>query len=161
MKYFTIKELCVSGSYPKLVEIPKLGTEVYNNLTKLINTTLDPLREALGKPITVTSGYRPEKLNNAVGGSKTSAHRFGLAADIHTGNNSSDNLKIVSAMLEKGIDFDQIIIEYPTFNISGDITSAKWIHIGLSKTTNRKQVLYYYNKKYYPVKILKNFLFKK
>lgn len=161
MKYFTIKELCVSGSYPKLVEIPKLGTEVYNNLTKLINTTLDPLREALGKPITVTSGYRPEKLNNAVGGSKTSSHRFGLAADIHTGNNSSDNLKIVSAMLEKGIDFDQIIIEYPTFNISGDITSAKWIHIGLSKTTNRKQVLYYYNKKYYPVKILKNFLFKK
>jgi hypothetical protein len=161
MKYFTIKELCVSGSHPSLVEIPKPGTSIYNNLVKLVEKLLDPIREKLNQPITVTSGYRSEKLNNAVGGSKTSAHRLGLAADIHTGNNSSDNLKIVSTILEHNIDFDQIIIEYPTFNTLGNIISAKWIHVGLSKTTNRKQILYYYNKKYYPVKVLKNFLFKK
>lgn len=161
MKYFTIKELCVSGSYPSLVEIPKQGTLIYNNLVKLVDKLLDPIREKLGKPITVTSGYRSEKLNNAVGGSKTSAHKLGLAADIHTGNNSNDNLKIVSTILEHNIDFDQIIIEYPTFNSLGEITAAKWIHVGLSGATNRKQVLYYYNKKYYPVKISKNFLFKK
>lgn len=161
MKYFTIKELCKSNSNPSLVVYPAQGSQIYRNLVRLIETVLDPIREKLGKPITVSSGYRSEKLNNAVGGSKTSAHLLGLAADIHTGNNSSDNLKIVSTILGNNIDFDQIIIEYPTFNTAGDITAAKWIHVGLSKTTNRKQILYYYNKKYYPVKVLKNFLFKK
>lgn len=161
MKYFTIDEMCVSGSYPKLVEIPKAGSEIYCNLVKLIEKLLDPIRSALDQPVTVTSGYRPDKLNNALGGSKTSAHRYGLAADIHTGNNSSDNLKIVSAILQNNLDFDQIIIEYPTFNSAGEITAAKWIHVGLSKIRNRKQILYYHNKKYYSAKVTTNFSYKK
>lgn len=159
MKYFTIKELCVSKSYPDLVSVPSVNTDVYNNLVKLIETLLDPIRQKLGKPITVSSGYRPVKLNNAVGGSKTSAHLTGLAADVHTGNNDSDNLKIVDALLSLNIPFDQVIIEYPKFDSSGRIVSAKWIHIGLSKTTNRKQLLYYHNCKYNVVKKNTNFTY--
>lgn len=142
MKYFTIKELCVSASHPRLVEIPNSWSQEYKNIVRLIDTVLDPLRGKLGKPIRVSSGYRPELLNNAVGGSKTSAHRYGLAADINTGNGSSDNITIVAAMLENNIPYDQIIIEYPTFDKNGNIETARWIHIGLSKTTNRKQLLY-------------------
>lgn len=142
MKYFTIKELCVSSSHPRLVEIPNSWSQEYKNLVRLIDTVLDPLRAKLGKPVRVTSGYRPEMLNNAVGGSKTSAHRYGLAADINTGNNASDNITIVSTILENSIPYDQVIIEYPSFDKDGNIVSARWIHVGLSKTANRKQLLY-------------------
>lgn len=153
MKYFTINELCVSSSHPQYVEVPKIGTPPYNNLVKLVNTLLDPIREKLGKPITPSSGYRNDKLNQAVQGSKTSAHRYGLAADIHTGNNSSDNLLIVDALFKSGVPFDQCIIEYPTFNSKGEIIAAKWIHVGLSQTANRHQLLYTTNSKdYYTVK---------
>jgi uncharacterized protein YcbK (DUF882 family) len=46
-------------------------------LIALIDNVLDPLREAYGKPIIVTSGFRCEELNRLVGGSKTSHHRTG------------------------------------------------------------------------------------
>lgn len=159
MKYFTIKEMCVSGSHPSLVEIPKPGTAEYRNIIRLIETTLDPLRDKLGKPIRVTSGYRPEKLNNAVGGSKTSAHRKGLAADLQTGNAGSDNVKIMEAMLATGKDFDQIIAEYPVFDSTGAVKSAKWIHIGLREGTGRKQLLYYNGSAYKPLKKTINYTF--
>ena len=159
MKYFTIKEMCTSGSHPKLAEIPAAGTPIYNNLVKLINTVLDPIREKLGQPVTVSSGYRPLALNNAVGGSKTSAHLKGLAADIHTGNNTSDNLKIVNVIFNLDLDFDQIIIEYPTFNAKGEIIAAKWIHVGLSSINNRKQLLYYHNNKYSVAKKSTNYIY--
>lgn len=153
MKYFTIKEMSVSGSYPKLVEIPKEGTKEYNHLVYLINNLLDPVREKLGKPIVVTSGYRPPKLNKAVGGSKTSNHLYGCAADIHTGNNSTDNIKIVYAILELGIDYDEVIVEGAEFNKSGELVSAKWIHVATKPTGNRKKFLFTTDfKNYYKLK---------
>ena len=51
---------------------------------KLVEFILDPLREAYGKPIVVTSGYRCDKLNTILGGAKTSQHRLGEAVDIRT-----------------------------------------------------------------------------
>lgn len=161
MKYFDIKEMCVSGSHPLLVEIPKPGTYVYNNLVRLIETVLDPIREKIGKPIRVTSGYRSPKLNAAVGGSKTSAHTAGNASDLVTGNCGSDNLKIVKALLELGLKTDQVIIENPTFNSKGEIVSAKWIHIGLSDKMNRGQMLYYNGKSYLHLKVKTDFTFTK
>lgn len=153
LKYFSVQELCVSGSYPKLVEIPKEGTTVYKNLVYLIENLLDPLREKLGKPVIVTSGWRPTKLNKAVGGSSTSNHLYGCAADIHTGNNSTDNIKIVYTLLELGIDYDEIIVEGAEFSKSGELVSAKWIHVATKPTENRKKFLYTTDfKKYYKLK---------
>jgi len=142
MKYFTINELCVSGSYPKLVEVPKEGTKEYLNLKVLIDSCLDPIREHLKGPVTVTSGYRPPKLNTAVGGSKTSAHLKGLAADIHFGNNSTDNVKIIQAAIASVPHFDQIIAEGAVFNPDGSLKSCKWVHVGLSTSNPRKQILW-------------------
>ena len=153
MKYFTIKELCVSGSFPKLVVIPEKGTKVYNNMVYLIEHLLDPVRERLGKAVIVTSGYRNEKLNKAVGGSSTSNHLYGHAADIHTGNNSTDNINIVYTLLELGIDYDEIIVEGAEFNKSGELMSAKWIHVATKPTGNRKKFLYTTDfKNYYKLK---------
>lgn len=55
--------------------------EVVNNLTYLCATTLQPTREVFGFPIDVTSGYRSEALNTRIGGSPTSQHCLGQAAD--------------------------------------------------------------------------------
>lgn len=159
MKYFTIKEFCVSGSHPSLVEVPKPGSAEYRNITRLAESLLDYVREKLGRPLRVTSGYRPPKLNKAVGGSATSAHLKGLAADLQTGNGGTDNVKIMEALYATGKDFDQVIAEYPTFDSSGNVVSAKWVHIGLREGSGRKQALYYNGSGYKTLKPTVNYKF--
>lgn len=74
--YFTISELCKSDTAKQLRIDNTPSEKIKGNLTKLIEF-LNPLREAWGSPIKVTSGYRCPKLNRAVGGSTTSAHLKG------------------------------------------------------------------------------------
>ena len=62
------------------------------NLERLVSRVLDPLREAWGSPIIVTSGYRCPELNARVGGVKTSYHPRGMAADIRPRNGLVDKL---------------------------------------------------------------------
>ena len=90
MKYFTIEELCKSqvASTKAINNLPT--KDITLNLTNLVLKILDPLREKYGKPIIVNSGYRCPELNKAVGGSKTSDHQYGLAADI-TGGSKTEN----------------------------------------------------------------------
>ena len=82
MIYFTITELCYSDTAKAKGIDNSPTTEVRANLVTLVNTLLDPLREAWKSPIRVTSGYRCGVLNRAVGGSSSSAHLYGCAADI-------------------------------------------------------------------------------
>lgn len=155
MKYFTIKEMCVSGSYPKLVEIPASGSQVERNLTYLIEKLLDPIRAKIGKPMKVTSGYRPNRLNTAVKGAKNSNHLYGYAADVITGNGGSDNLKIVYALLELGIPFDECIIE------RGTLQKPQWIHLAVKPSGNRKRFSYSPSPNVYlPVKYTKEVNYK-
>ena len=153
MNHFTIKEMCVSGSYPKLVEVPKDGSTEYANLKNLIEHLLNPIREKLGGTIRVTSGYRPPKLNKAVGGAPNSNHLYGCAADIHFGNDRSDNVKIAEAVMQLGIPFDEVICEGASFSKSGELVSAKWIHVALRQSNNRRKFIFTTDfKKYYPLK---------
>lgn len=55
-------------------------------MTLLVDHILDPIREAWGKPIKINSGYRSKALNSKIGGSKTSDHMLGRAADITAGS---------------------------------------------------------------------------
>ena len=84
MKFFTIKELTKSTTAQQkgIKNVPSKEQE--QNLIALIENVLDPLREAYGKPIVVTSGYRCPALNKAVGGASNSQHMTGQAADIRT-----------------------------------------------------------------------------
>lgn len=148
-KYFSIKECCVSASYPKLVEVPQEGSSIYNNLTYLIER-LDVIREKWGSAINVTSGYRPEKLNKAVGGSKTSFHRLGLAADIHPKNGNI--MDLAECIINSGLEYDQLILEFVTVK-NKEISDCKWIHIGFARVNPRKQILAYNGQQYKPVKI--------
>lgn len=132
MKYFTIKEL-ISSSTATQHNINNTPTkEIEENLKALVDNILDPLREAYGKPIIVTSGYRCEKLNTLLKGSKTSQHRFGQAADIKTSlDTPTENKKLFDLVQKLNLPFDQLIDEY-NFN---------WVHVSYSPR-NRKQVLH-------------------
>lgn len=152
MTYFTVNELCCSSSHPSLVKIPEEGSAEYNNIKNLIENLLDLVRAALGQPITVTSGYRPTALNKAVGGSKTSNHLYGYAADCHTGNNGTDNVKIVEALLSLKIPFDECIVEKAVFKKDGTLSSCKWVHLALRPSGNRSKLLYTDGKTYHPLK---------
>ena len=130
MKYFTIKELCKSttATSKKIDNSP--NSEIVNNLKQLVHNILDPLREEYGKPINVNSGYRCDALNKAVGGSNTSQHRYGLAADITTGSKLRNKQLFILAQ-QMNLPFDQLI----------DEKTYSWIHISFSKEP-RKQVLH-------------------
>ena len=72
MKYFTISELTKSATAKRLGINNTPALTERNNLEQLVNKILDPLREAYGAPIIVTSGFRCYLLNRAVGGAASS-----------------------------------------------------------------------------------------
>lgn len=82
MKYFTITELIYSPTALRLGIKNKPNEEAVKNLNHLVDCVLDRLREWWGSAIIVTSGYRCNALNEAVGGAEYSYHRLGMAADI-------------------------------------------------------------------------------
>lgn len=132
MKYFTLNELIKSDAArrSKINNTPNKQEE--NNLIALVENILDPLREAYGKPIIVTSGFRCERLNKLVNGSKTSQHRTGQAADIRTVEDTvEENKKLFDLVQELNLPFDQLIDEY----------NFDWVHISYSPR-NRKQILH-------------------
>lgn len=82
-KYFTLLEFTRSHTASLRAMDNNPPNDVVHNLEWLCAQALDPLREAIGSPVVVTSGYRCPDLNTAVGGSPTSYHLLGLAADIY------------------------------------------------------------------------------
>ena len=102
-------------------------------LTALVTNILDPLREAYGKPIVVTSGFRCPRIHRAVGGVAKSQHMKGEAADIRTlSDRPSDNRKLFDLIIKLGLPYDQCIDEY----------GYNWIHVSYTSQGNRRQVLH-------------------
>lgn len=144
MKYFTINELSKSATAKRLGIDNTPDKKVSEEITKLINNILDPLREAWGAPLIVTSGYRSPKLNKAVGGAVNSQHKFGQAADINVlGDATKDNKSLFDLahkmIKENKIKVGQLIWEY------GDKEGPSWIHI--STPGNHVNQIVYIGKK--------------
>lgn len=106
IKHFTLAEFLNSATARRLNIDNTPSFEVVDNLNRLADY-LDGVREKLGKPITITSGYRCSLLNNIVGGVPTSQHQKGLAADLVC----SDMDKLEKVLRETG-GFDQLIKEH-------------------------------------------------
>ena len=130
MKYFDLTELTHSDTAiaKKIDNTPT--EEVKKNLENLVKYVLDPLREMYGKPIYVNSGYRSEALNKAVGGSKTSQHVLGMAADIDT-HTREGNIELFN-LIAKNLSFDQLI----------DEKDYSWIHVSFDPKRLRNQILH-------------------
>lgn len=133
--YFTIEELCQSNT-AKAKRIDNTPTQkIKENLSKLIEF-LNPLREAWGSPINISSGYRCPQLNKAVGGSTTSAHLNGFAADLLPANGKMKEFKrfVADYLKKSNRPWDQCLLEKSAF--------AEWVHIGLYNNSGqqRKQI---------------------
>lgn len=129
MKYFTIKELTKSST-AEAKGIDNTPTqEVERNLTALVDNVLDPLREIYGKPITVNSGYRCPELNKAVGGSATSDHVKGFAADITAGS-KEENERLFN-IIKHNFHFSQLI----------DEKNFSWVHVSYNSNNLKNQTL--------------------
>lgn len=132
------------GIYFNLNELTDTNTGLINNPNKdeienlklLVKNVLDPARKLLNSPIYVTSGYRSPLVNRKVGGSKTSQHMKGEAADIKC----KDNAELFK-LIKDNLNFDQLIWEY------GNNIQPNWIHVSFSDK-NRNQILKFDGKKY-------------
>ncbi len=106
---------------------PKVGPA----LAALASTILDPIRDHVGRPIRVNSGYRSPALNAATpGASKTSQHVLGQAADIAIVGGSEADLWALWRWIgwESGLSFGQVIFEDAR---PDDPTGGAWIHVSL------------------------------
>lgn len=148
MKHFTIKELCASTTATKKGINNMPNEAIKAHLEELVDNILDPLREAWGSGIKINSGYRSDALNKAIGGSTTSAHSYGYAADLYPSNGKIAEFKafVMKWLKEKNIKFDQYINEY-----SG---SAQWVHVSIKNRQGkqRKQYMLYKGGKYSYIK---------
>ena len=104
-----------------------IPNEAQLNLRTLCVKVLQPLRELYGKPLRISSGYRCEALNKAVGGVPTSQHRLGEAADVQCEDGA---VRLLHLLEESDIVFDQAIL-YRTF-----------LHVSYREGRNRMQVIY-------------------
>ena len=138
-EHFTLAEMTHSVAAKKARASNSPSAAELRNLQRLCNT-LELVRAAIVSPVTVTSGYRSAEVNRLVGGSKTSAHMQGLAADFIPGDwHRRDAARLI---IDAGIEFDQLIVE------------PSWLHIGLAPlgTKPRQQVLTKFkgDPRYYP-----------
>ena len=106
----------------------------YQLLHVLVEQLLDPIREAWGEPIVVSSGYRCKELNALVGGAKNSHHLLGCAADLIAGSKAEHRklFDLIRQMQLQGkIRFTQLIAE----------NDFRWIHISYVPSDLRCQVI--------------------
>lgn len=113
--------------------------EVKAHIGELVTDLLQPLRDAWGGPIKVTSGYRCPALNRAVKGSATSAHTCGWAADLVPENGAVTGFFEFTEkwLKDNSVAFDQCIREV---NRAG---TSRWLHLGYRnrKGEQRRQYL--------------------
>lgn len=92
----------------------KLPDGIENNLKGLVTAVLEPVRERLGKPIMVNSGFRCPVHNRAVGGATGSQHVKGEAADVTLVQGSGCRVNDLAKAIVANGTWDQLIL-YPTF----------------------------------------------
>jgi hypothetical protein len=115
-EHFSFAELTVTDHREFLMEQDAAPPQIRANLVRLATDLLEPARGFIG-PLHVNSGYRCPGLNTAIGGSKTSAHMEGLAADVLPLD--MDLRDAYQRLATSGLPFDQLIFEF-----------SRWIHIG-------------------------------
>lgn len=133
-KNFKLAELVHSNTASRLNIYNIPDEQEVDNLKRLAREVLQPIRTATCAPLIISSGYRNEALNTEIGGSSTSQHMLGEAADILS--TALDPKELAEKILEMGIEFDQLILEYYDKE-NGD----GWVHISKKASGNRMEVL--------------------
>lgn len=126
-KHFTLEEMTRSQAAARRGLDNSPNNKQLDSMKALVRNVLDPLREALGRPVNINSGFRSEAVNKAVGGAPSSQHRFGEAADITVPGMTVEQL--VARIRALKLPFDQLIDEF-----------GSWVHVSYGPR-QRRQVL--------------------
>jgi hypothetical protein len=126
---FSLQELLLTSNRKFDNEQYNPPAEIIENLRALCVNVLQPLRDALGTPVNLNSGYRCPSLNRAIGGAKNSQHMSGQAADIVDFTNGNEYL--FKKIKELNLPFDQMIDEF----------NFRWVHVSYDPSRNRRQIL--------------------
>lgn len=110
------------------------GDAEIENLKVLCNKVLQPVREHYGKGVKVNSGFRHPEVNAKVGGSKTSDHCKGQAADIEIPGVANADL---AEWIKNNLDFTQLILEFYT----PGVPDSGWVHVSYDPSNLKKQVM--------------------
>ena len=94
----------------------------------LITQLIQPLRDRLGEPIAITSGYRCPEVNRLVGGVVNSQHTRGEAADCYAACGPE---RLLEVLIDSGLPFDQAIV----------YRKKKFLHLSYKNGANRKQII--------------------
>jgi uncharacterized protein YcbK (DUF882 family) len=130
-RFFTLGELTRSDTAER-EGIPNQPTAAeIDCLRTLCVAILDPLREAIARPIKVNSGYRGPALNRRIGGATNSQHAQGKAADIQAPGMAV--LALFQTVIRLGLPFDQLIYEAKN-------ATAKWVHVSHNAGANRGEI---------------------
>lgn len=131
-KNFTLNEMCksITARKRKIKNVPSFGD--IKRLKALCENVLQPLRDYLGEPVIINSGYRSPELNRIIGGVNGSQHLKGEAADINC-RGSLEYARNIIQFIMINCEFDQLILERKK--------TAIWVHVSYSKGQNRQQVL--------------------
>ncbi len=119
-RHFTLAELTHSNTAKAEGIVNEPGPAAVAALRALCAAVLDPLREALGKSITINCAYRGPVLNKRVGGVANSQHITGQAADLQSAG--ATVLDLFKLTIQLGLPFDQVIYEARS-------ATSKWLHV--------------------------------
>ena len=118
-EFYTLQELIKSSTASRLKIDNTPNQDILKNLQYGVDMVLDPLRRCHQKPIVITSGFRSDKLNKAVGGVPNSWHTKGNAADIHIKDEAE--AKEIFGILKTLPSVDTALFEHSH--------TAQWIHV--------------------------------
>ena len=145
---FSLNELTKSQTAERKGIDNTPSTEHQENLKRLCESILQPIRDHFGEVVSVSSGYRSVDLCVAIGSSTGSQHARGEAADFEIFGVSNKEL---ADWIDENLDYDQLILEY--WNKSDP--NSGWIHCSFTLNGNRKQYLRAYKEngstKYEPI----------
>lgn len=131
---FTLSEMVKSEAALRHNMDNTPGEKEIENLKRLAEKVLQPVREHYQRGVKVNSGYRAPAVNQKVGGSPTSDHCKGQAADIEIpGVANADLAKWITENLE----FTQVILEFYTQGVP----DSGWVHVSYDPQNLKKQNL--------------------
>jgi zinc D-Ala-D-Ala carboxypeptidase len=110
------------------------GETEIENLKRLCEQVLQPVRNHYAKGVKVNSGYRHPEVNAKVGGSKTSDHCKGQAADIEIPGVPNAEL---AQWIAENLTFTQVILEFYTQGVP----DSGWVHVSYDPANLKKQTL--------------------
>ena len=131
-QHFTLGEF-IRSKYPEVYNIP--SHEAIANMKRLC-VWLEVLRNKVGHPIVINSGYRSPQLNRKVGGAPTSNHLTGCAVDIRTSGFEQAieyTAILIAYATESNQEFDELLIEKNRYG-------AVWLHFAVRPKENRHKV---------------------